>query len=162
LAINPVIEVLRELIRIHEAFIVTAKEKTKIVKSGNTETLQQVLVKERKYMQQLEQAEARRQKAVEIWFSGSTITPGEKTLTHMLDSMENETEKRELERQTVTLTKAITMLKQQEQLNQALIRQSLQFVHLSLDMLNPAMKNINYGKSRQSDGIKRSVFDSRA
>ena len=63
---------------------------------------------------------------------------------------------------TIELTKAITQLKQQEQLNQALIQQSMQFVQLSLDILNPTIQTMNYGKNREDAGSKRSVFDSKA
>jgi hypothetical protein len=57
----------------------------------------------------------------------------------------------------------ITELKERNQLNQQLIHQSLQFVHLTLDMLAPQPASINYGPPQQNAAPKRpSMFDSKA
>src|SRR5699024_10932319 len=127
---------------------------------GSVEQLQMILVKERKYIQVLEQAEAERKKEVENLQQGLPLNNA--TITEILDHIPNNEEKKELENQTVALTEMITSLKQQEQLNQGLIKQSMQFVQISLDMMNPTIKNMNYWNKQQTSTEKRSVFDSKA
>ena len=80
----------------------------------------------------------------------------------MLDRLSNENEKLSLEKVTAKLTECIVKIKQQEQLNEALLKQSMQFVQLSLDMLNPSIKNMNYNQKQSQVMAERSVFDSKA
>jgi len=153
---------LQELTVIHEELLKVSKRKTDIIKEGSTEKIQAILVEERKYIKVLEQAEQKRQIEVEKWYSNRQQPLEEMTITNMLELLTDEQEKQELEEKTIQLTEAITELKHQEQLNQALIQQSMQFVQLSLDMLNPTIQSMNYGKSQDTEGSKRSVFDSKA
>lgn len=153
---------LQELAVIHKELLKVSKRKTDIIKEGSTEKIQAILVEERKYIKVLEQAEQKRQIEVEKWYSNRQRPLEEMTITNMLELLTDEQEKLELEEKTIQLTEAITELKHQEQLNQALIQQSMQFVQLSLDMLNPTIQSMNYGKSQDTEGSKRSVFDSKA
>jgi len=153
---------LQELTAIHEGLLEISKRKTDIIKEGSTEKIQAILVEERKYIKILEQAEQKRQKEVEKWYTDQQLPLEEITITNMLDILTDQQEQKELEKMTIQLTEAITALKQQEQLNQALLQQSMQFVQLSLDMLNPTIQNMNYGKTQNTEGAKRSVFDSKA
>lgn len=162
LSINDINESLQELTFIHEQLLNISEQKTEIVKDGSIEKFQAILVEERKYIKILEQAEIKRQKEVEKWYVDQQLPLENMTITNMLDTLTDEQEQQALEHMTIKLTKAITQLKQSEQLNQALIQQSMQFVQLSLDMLNPTIQNINYGKSQETEGSKRSVFDSKA
>jgi len=158
--IKPMIQVLTKLVNVHKSLLENARQKTEVVKEGSVEQLQMILVKERKYIQVLEQAEAERKKEVENLQQGLPLNNA--TITEILDHIPNNEEKKELENQTLALTEMITSLKQQEQLNQALIQQSMQFVQLSLDMMNPSIKNMNYGNKQETSTEKRSVFDSKA
>ncbi len=147
---------------IHEQLLALSIEKTALVKEGNVEKLQPTLVKERKAVQQLEQAEEERQKEVATWFVNHGVKVDEVTLSNLMNHIEIEAEKKELEDAAVRLTEAIVKLKQQEELNMALIQQSMQFVQLSIDLLSPSLKNMNYGKDKGPSDVNRSVFDSKA
>jgi len=162
MTIKPMIQVLSKLVDVHKSLLENARQKTEVVKEGSVEQLQMILIKERKYIQVLEQAEAERKKEVENWFLQQGLPLNKTTITEILDLIPNNEEKKELENQAVALTEAITSLKQQEQLNQALIQQSMQFVQLSLDMMNPSIKNMNYGNKQETSTAKRSVFDTKA
>jgi flagellar biosynthesis/type III secretory pathway chaperone len=161
LSVQKIIESLDNLTGIHRQLIALSKEKTNVVKKGNVDHLQTILVKERKIVQQLDHAEESRQKEVEAWFSQKGISL-EATITNLLEQIEAEAEKQRLEESVVRLTEAIVELKQQEQLNIALIQQSMQFVQLSIDLLSPSLKSLNYGKDNQQLGTQRSLFDSKA
>ncbi|WP_010098536.1 flagellar protein FlgN [Ornithinibacillus scapharcae] len=152
----------KNLILIHEQLLALSIEKTALVKEGNVEKLQPTLVKERKAVQQLEQAEEERQKEVATWFVNHGVKVDEVTLSNLMNHIEIEAEKKELEDAAVRLTEAIVKLKQQEELNMALIQQSMQFVQLSIDLLSPSLKNMNYGKDKGPSDVNRSVFDSKA
>lgn len=162
MSIKAIQQSLQTLITIHEQLCEASKQKTEIIKDGSVEKFQKMLVEERKYVKKLEQAEGIRQKAVEIWYTDQQLPPEDMTITNMLEIMSDEQEQQELEQLTITLTKVITKLKQQEELNLDLIQQSMQFVQLSLDMLSPTIKNMNYGNSQDTETSKRSVFDSKA
>lgn len=155
-------ESLQELISIHEELLHIFKRKTNIVKEGSLEKFQALLLEEQKYIKIVEKAEEKRQQAVEKWYKDRNLPPNKATITNMLDILTDETAQQQLEQLTIQLTNSITRLKEQEQLNQALIKQSMQFVQLSLDMLNPTIKNINYGKQQGTTAGKRSAFDSQA
>ena len=162
MSVQTIIEKLDSLTKIHYQLIVLSEEKTKVVKKGNVEELQAVLVKERKIIQQLEQLEENRQKEVVEWFSNQGIALEDATVTNLLNQLNDEAEKKKLEDSVVRLTESVVNLKQQEQLNVALIQQSMQFVQLSIDLMSPTLKNINYGKNNDQPSLNRSVFDSKA
>ncbi|RDW16515.1 flagellar protein FlgN [Oceanobacillus arenosus] len=163
MSVQTIIQSLESLVHVHEALLVISQEKTEIVKDGSVDKLQALLVKERKQIRLLEQAEIKRQESVTAWAKNSKIPVENATITTMLETIEDGAEQEALAAITTDLTNLITKLKQQEQLNQALLNQSMQFVQLSLDMLNPSINNLNYGsKSKEAGSTNRSLFDSQA
>ncbi|WP_339227324.1 flagellar protein FlgN [Oceanobacillus sp. FSL K6-2867] len=155
-------ESLEELVQIHMDLLAISKDKTHIVKEGSIENLQKLLVKERKLLRLLEQAEKKRQQAVHDWCEMNRIQEEAATITNMLKHITLETERVQLEVAATKLTEMITNLKQQEQLNQVLISQSMQFVQLSLDLMSPTLTSMNYGVKNETEVMNRSVFDSKA
>lgn len=153
---------LERLVILHEGLLSISKQKTIAMKDGNMESLQPLLVKERKHVQALEQAEVSRQAEVKNWFIENNLQTKEQTITAILDRLQETDQQQALADVTIQLTKAITELKRQEQLNQTLIQQSLQFVELSLNMMNPSIQNLNYGNKKETGSEKRSIFDSKA
>src|SRR5699024_2560937 len=120
------------------------------------------LIKERKVMQSIERTEEKRMEEVNKWFTDQGLPLENATITEMLNKLSNENEKKSLEKVTVNLTELIVKIKQQEQLNEALLKQSMQFVQLSLDMLHPSIENMNYNQKQSQVTTERSVFDSKA
>ncbi|RDW15664.1 flagellar protein FlgN [Oceanobacillus chungangensis] len=163
MSVQTIIQSLERLVSVHEALLAISQEKTEIVKVGSIDKLQALLVKERKQIRLLEQVEAKRQESAEAWAKSRAIAVEQATITTMLETIEDAAEQEALADITTKLTNLITKLKQQEQLNQALLNQSMQFVQLSLDMLNPSINNLNYGnKSKDKGDTSRSLFDSQA
>jgi len=136
--------------------------KTELIKEGTIGKLQAQLTKERKYVRLAEQAETKRMEAVKEWFTAKKLPLDDMSTTKMLINLDNDKDVQDLEQITVELAEIIIKLKQQEQLNQDLINQSMQFVQLSLNMLNPSIQNMNYGKNNSKQTAKLSVFDSKA
>lgn len=161
MSVQTIVRSLEELTNIHEDLIDISKEKTELIKSGSPENLQKLLIKEQKYIHKLEQREQNRERAVFDWLEKE----GMKTSTPITEIMEHISDKKireKLEQITTKLTKAITDLKHQEQMNQSLLQQSVQFVQLSLNTMNPTLKNVNYDKKSSVSGERRSMFDSKA
>ncbi|SFD96922.1 FlgN protein [Lentibacillus persicus] len=162
MSVQPIIQALEKLIKLHENLMDTAVEKTGLIKQGSLDKLQSLLVKEHKFVQVLEQAELKRQQAVEEWLLEQGRALREPTITAILEMLSNEREQKELEKTAVKLADIVTRLKQQEQLNQALLHQSMQYVELSMDAIKPSLKHMNYGNQQTSFSPERSVFDSKA
>lgn len=127
------------------------------------EQLSKLLMKERKYIQEVEQVEQEREKIVEQVFQNLNINHEKKTVTVILEHIERIDDKQKLEKAVTELLEVIIELRRSEKLNRDLIEQSMQFVQLSLDLLQPSDRNINYQKETKNQShIKRSVFDSKA
>lgn len=140
-----------------------SKEKTELIKTSDMDGLSKLLMKERKFVQQLSKIENEREEIVNRAFRDLQIEDEEKTVTVLLNHIDNEREKASLERAVTKLLEIIIELRQNEKLNHDLIQQSLQFVHLSLEMLQPQERNINYHKDdKKQTKTTRSVFDSKA
>mgnify|MGYP001945285625 CR=1 FL=1 len=148
----------------HERLLDCSKEKTEVIKEGSAEKLQALLAKEHQLIRLLEQTEQKRQELVENWFSQQRLPKTEeRTITNMLEIIHRSDPElaTKLESLTVDLTEKITELKNQEQLNRALIEQSMMFIQMSLNLLSPTIDQYNYGQS-DNKVVDRSVFDSRA
>lgn len=157
-----IIQSLEDLVKLHEELFASAEAKTEIVKEGSVEKLQALLVNERKLVQKVERKEKERQILVEAWYDERQLPIEEATVTNILNQLKNEEDKNALEQVTIKLTNVITNLKAQEKLNLALINQSMQFLQVSLDLLSPSLKNMNYGNNSNEGAPSRSVFDSKA
>lgn len=157
-----IINILKNLVKAQKGLLETSIQKTEEIKAGQVDQLQATLIKERKALHNIEQIESKRIEAVNQWFVEYSLPLEQATITEMLENLTNEHDKNELEIVATDLTETILKLKQQEQLNQALIQQSMQFVQLSLDLLNPSITNMNYSDKKETSQIKRSMFDSQA
>ena len=147
----------------HEELLDASNEKTEQIKQGNMEELTKLLMEERKLIQTIEQLETERQKQVENVFSHFGIETSNQTVSELVTYIENESEKNLLDEVVAALVRVMAELKRVEQLNNSLIQQSMQFVHLSLDMLQPSAQSINYtDKNEKQEAVKQSVFDSKA
>ncbi|SES71877.1 FlgN protein [Salinibacillus kushneri] len=159
-----VITIMSKLLSMHESLLKLSNEKTELLKEGNIEAFQKLLVNENKHVQAVGQLEEKRAALTAKWFTQQGLADREQTVSEMLYYLDDGREKEELNSIFENLVMTVADLKQQEKLNQDLLQQSLQFVELSLEMLQPSMKSMNYGDHQQygSAAANRSVFDSKA
>ncbi|WP_179151879.1 flagellar protein FlgN [Oceanobacillus senegalensis] len=162
MSVKSITESLEKLIFVHRELLGLSKQKTEIVKEGSVAPLQALLVTEGKQIRLLEQTELKRQQEVEQWFSDRKCRQEEKNITKMIEIIEREADKEALAKAMKDLTELIIELRNQEKLNQTLLQQSMQFVQLSLDMMAPSIKNMNYGiqQVKADNQTNRSLFDS--
>jgi len=156
-------EQVTQLTLLHDTLLAISKNKTESIKTGDMDQFTKLLMQERKQLQAIEQLEEKRQQEVERVFNQLGVEPNEKTISELMIYIDDEEEKEQLDEEVTALVNVIVAIRQNEQLNQELIQQSMQFIQLSLDMLQPATQSINYNeKNERQERVNRSVFDSRA
>lgn len=153
---------MEKLIKLHKSLNGLATTKTEIIKQGDTEALNQLLMDEQKHIKAIEMTENERQTAVAAFLqnAGQAVEPS--TITRVIElSPPSETDSLIALRDE--LLEEVTALKENNYLNQQLVYQSLQIVNITLDMLLPQNQQFNYDKpAKQKHQGSNSMFDSRA
>ena len=165
MSIQPILASLDSLEKLHRSLLRLANDKTKLIKEGDMIGLDQMLKDEQAHLAAIVQMDKQRQRAVVQYLTdqGRPVT-GEPTVADLLDAAP-EAEKQQLAEARDRLLHAIHDLKWQNDLNQKLTYQSLQFVNLSLDMVRPRPESMNYSKT-EIEGSQKSkdipTFDTNA
>ncbi|KGP91405.1 hypothetical protein N780_19440 [Pontibacillus chungwhensis BH030062] len=165
MSVQPILEVMKKHYALHESLLNLSRKKTEALKPDDIDTLQALLVEERKHIQGINGIENKRGQLVEEWFRIYSPQTSEKTISNMLSVLPEDSEKFELAGLFESFVTVLAQLKEQEQLNTELTKQSLQFVDLTLNMIQPQAKDMNYGnpKGQQAKSeSNRSMFDSKA
>lgn len=164
ITLNLIRENIEKLLHEHEQLLEISHQKTDLIKNSEMEALVKVLLEEKKVMQIIMQLEDEREKLVSLLFRTLHIDGSiDKTVTNLLSYLEDDAEKEQLAQLITPLIETITALKANEDLNSQLLEQSMQFIQLSLSMMDPTTQKVSYGeKSQQTQQIDRSVFDSKA
>ncbi|HLS23556.1 MAG TPA: flagellar protein FlgN [Pseudogracilibacillus sp.] len=164
ITIQRVIETIEKLTVLHEQLLSISKQKTDKITESDTEGLVKLLTKERQLVQQINQVESKRSELVNQLCKERNIETEDITITRLLENLDNQIEKADLEDEVTKLIEQIVQIRESEQLNNELLQQSMQFVQLNLEMLQPETQQISYGNNaqqRQQTSRKRSVFDSK-
>ncbi|MBN8235319.1 flagellar protein FlgN [Halobacillus kuroshimensis] len=160
MTIGTIITLMNKLTQLHKSLLTVSQTKTEALKHNETDEMQKLLQQERKHVQAVKQIEKQRTEAAAEWFKQKGHTGQDETVSAMLELHSGE-EKEELQRAYEALIFVLSDLKQQEALNAELIQQSMQFISLSLNTLEPSIQSLNYGNQKQ-EAPKRSLFDSKA
>lgn len=164
ITIQRVIETIEKLTVLHEQLLSISKQKTDKITESDTEGLVKLLTKERQLVQQINQVESKRSELVNQLCKERNIETEDITITRLLENLDNQIEKADLEDEVTKLIEQIVQIRESEQLNNELLQQSMQFVQLNLEMLQPEAQQVSYGNNaqqRQQTSRKRSVFDSK-
>jgi flagellar biosynthesis/type III secretory pathway chaperone len=144
------------------SLLVLAYEKTDIVKQGDMSLLEAGMKQEQRLIFIMQQLEKERTEIVYRMMSGRPITSQAPTLADCLDLIDG-IEKQELMSLKETLVEKTTELKQVNELNQSLISQSLQFVNVTLSMVQPLEPEPAYKKDHGQKEVKgHSLFNVKA
>jgi flagellar biosynthesis/type III secretory pathway chaperone len=154
---------IKKLIKIHQLFNELAEEKTECVTKGDIAHLKTLMQKETVQLKQLQRVEQERVRLVQFFMESKGLITEVGTLAEILPHV-SDGEKEELVSLQEQIVQQIQTLKQKNQLNQQLIEDSLRFVNLSLDVLQPELETGNYQRPDQGDDepLGRSLFDSKA
>ncbi|UOQ85168.1 flagellar protein FlgN [Gracilibacillus salinarum] len=164
MSVQPIIKHLNKLIELHDSLLHLSEHKTELLKANKMEELQKLLVTEQKHVQAINQIEQRRIDAVADWAVTHQLEPAAVNVTAIIEHYTTGADQGQLQEVTLQLAERLVALRRQEELNKQLTKQSLQFVQLTLDMIQPSLKNLNYGQSNQTkpSAPRRSMFDSKA
>lgn len=164
MAFTELIESLERLIVSHKELLACTEEKTSILVEGKMNELERILLDEQKLIKKIEKEELLRMAATERYIKELGLQKQDSQITKLLEFTKDPAKQTELENKTIELVEIITKLKKQEEMNKGLLTQSMQFVQLSLNTMNPTLNNLNYGaKSKASPhAYNRSMYDSEA
>ncbi|GIO23870.1 flagellar protein FlgN [Oceanobacillus sp. J11TS1] len=154
-------QAMNDLTATHKELLELSKQKTEALTNNKLDEFQALLLQQPKLVRKLEAQEAKRQEIVESWNERQSPSANDLTITEILNRLDEE-EQKTVEASAIALTDAITDLKRQEQLNKALLEESMKFVQLSMELINPSMQSMNYGAASSGKMPNRSLFDSKA
>lgn len=128
--------------------------------------LDTMLKNEQSHIAAIEQLEQQRQQLVMDYLDAKGIVYADTpTVLDAIEAADLEQEREQLKSVRKRLMAVIDDLRKQNDLNQKLVFQSLQFVHMTLDMMRPNQEQMNYsGKASNTNNplSKKSLFDSQA
>lgn len=167
MSIEKIVSVLMKLERMHKSLLELAYKKTELVKIGNMEELNHMLKDEHAHIAAIEQLEQQRQSLVTEYLREKGIAHSDSlTVADVIEVAEKVEEKEQLEALRNRLILVLDDLRKQNDLNQKLVFQSLQFVNMTLDLLRPRPEQINYSSNEirgtQQTIYKKTYFDSQA
>ncbi|MBM7714187.1 flagellar protein FlgN [Siminovitchia sp. FSL H7-0308] len=155
------INILEKLHTLHEHLFDLAKKKTEVLKSGDVDSLQLILREEQKCTSAITVAENEREKAARIFLQEDT--DADVTLSACIQAAGND-ERASLQALQENMSQVIGELHAQNELNKQLIQQTLQYVHLTLDLLQPQPESAIYERpaGKKQSKMAQSFFDSKA
>lgn len=160
-----ILATLNNLEKLHSSLLKLAYDKTALIKNGDMEALDQLIKDEQAHLAAISQMDVKRQGDVAEYLTNQgRSVPQNPTVADLIQAAP-EAEKNTLEEARDRLLHAIHDLKWQNDLNQKLTYQSLQFVNLSLDMVRPRPESVNYSKTEikgQAQSNEQTTFDSQA
>lgn len=165
MSLQSLISILEKLEKMHKSLLELAFKKTEIIKNGDMDQLDDVTKQEQTHVAAIETLEQQRQRIVTDYLRAKGIAPIDTpTVGDVIDAADSEEEREQLQQVRNRLLLVIDDLQKQNQLNQTLVFQSLQFVSMTLDLLRPRPEQINYSNKNygSSSTSKKSMFDSQA
>lgn len=163
LSVERLIQSLEKMILLHKSLVQISKNKTEAIVRGKIEELQTISKEENKHIQAVKKVENDMLSSAKEVLKENGVIDGA-TLTATFPFASNQ-KKEILVSLKSDLDSYLKTLKEQNELNQQLLEQSLQFVNLSIDLLNPDIDSFNYDQSQgaqQTVPKGRSIFDSKA
>jgi flagellar biosynthesis/type III secretory pathway chaperone len=166
--LNAVLSTLEKLEKMHRSLLEIALSKTEVVKANDISQLDSILKTEQAHVAAIETLELQRQTQVKQYLTGKGLIASDKpSMLDLIAAAQNESILYKLEEVRDRLLEVVQKLKAQNELNQKLVFQSLQFINVSLNMMRPQapQDQINYSDKevlRQDRVAKKSYFDSQA
>ncbi|WP_413364901.1 flagellar protein FlgN [Lysinibacillus sp. 3P01SB] len=168
MSVSNIISTLEKLEKMHKSLLELANKKTELIKANDMEQIDDMLKMEQAHIAAIETLEQQRQAMVTDYLQAKGIAFTDiPTVAQVIDATEG-TEKEVLREVRERLITLLAELKRQNDLNQKLVFQSLQFVNLTLDMMRPQQpqgSTFNYSGAEvrgESTVGKKSYYDSQA
>lgn len=142
-------DTMEKLVALHRSLYEVTKRKTEVIKAGDMDALQQVMKDEQAHLMGIQKMEETRQRASKQ-IAAHLLQPTVTDCANQLDAVN----KQKLLELAAALKETIMIVKETNAFNQQMLRQSMQFVNLSLNLLKPSTQSVNYGKSTNGSSVK--------
>jgi hypothetical protein len=151
---------LKDILSLHEDLLQLSFEKKDILIKGDTDQLRVITGKEQKYIKAIQK------KDQELQLNCNNFLGNESTQTTLNDviKMVDDQTKEILMEIKQKLVEVLGLIKTQNDTNQQLINQALQFIEVSLDLLKPDIDTYNYNRSETKNPYQKegfSIFESK-
>ena len=168
MSVENIISTLEKLERMHKSLLELANKKTDFIKANDMEQIDEMLKTEQAHVAAIETLEQQRQAMVTDYLRAKGIAFNDiPTVAQVIDATDGP-EKQALQEVRERLVALLMELKKRNDLNQKLVFQSLQFVNLTLDMLQPQRQQastFNYSGAEvrgETTVAKKSYYNSQA
>ena len=168
MSVENIISTLEKLERMHKSLLELANKKTDFIKANDMEQIDEMLKTEQAHVAAIETLEQQRQAMVTDYLRAKGIAFTDiPTVAQVIDATDGP-EKQALQEVRERLVALLMDLKKRNDLNQKLVFQSLQFVNLTLDMLQPQRQQastFNYSGAEvrgEAKKKKKSYYNSQA
>ena len=158
--VNELVEILDQESRVYKELLNISKKKTNIIVEGKVGELENLVKLEQTLVLQMGRIETTREKLVNQLAGELKINASDVTISELLKHLKNgEAEK--LKACQVSMTGILDELKNANELNSKLIKNSLDFINFSINMMTAIDSGTNnYGGGGQvNDHKKRNFFD---
>ena len=136
MSISAIVETIEELIALHDALLVTSKEKTPVLVDNRIDRLNQIVLKESKLIKQIEEINQRRVQLIGEYLLSRGYRPDPRVkVSDLIKVIFKAEEKKNLTDIHERLSNRIKELQEVNELNQNLIENSLSFVDYSINLL---------------------------
>jgi flagellar biosynthesis/type III secretory pathway chaperone len=158
------ITTLEKLYKLHKSLFDLSVNKTEVIKKGDMGELDHVLKDEQKHLAAINTVEAERQRESSRYLQSRGVPFNEAPTISQCIEHSSPQEQETLAHWQQKLVGIIGELKVQNELNQKLVYQSLQFVNMNLSMTQPQPDQSTYSRpnGEKPSPSGRSIFDSKA
>lgn len=158
------IEILQKQLNLYEKLLVCEEEKKPLILANEVVKLNVLTQKEKLLTAQADELETSRLLMTARHFKELGFRNRSGVLSDLIKSVNQPEEKRQLMEMHEKLTKVLTRIKQINEENQSLIKQSLDFVNFSISLMveDPNEDVVYQHPMNQTYGNKRNWYDSRA
>jgi flagellar biosynthesis/type III secretory pathway chaperone len=156
------VTVMERLLDLHKDLLDKANQKTTIIEKGDMDALNTLIKEEQKLLPTINKFEQVRQQVVRSYLTPFHVEEENFTISTCLQYID-ESNKGKLAFLREELLGVAQTLQKQNELNSQLVKQSLQFIHMSLDMFYPKTPEFNYGPPKQTGpSTSNSLFNRKA
>ena len=167
MSIANIVATLEKLEKMHKSLLELALAKTEYIKQGDMEKLDQLIKNEQAHVAAINTLEQQRQSMVTDYLRAKGIaltdTP---SVADVINAAENNESKEALVNVRERLITLLNQLKMQNELNQKMVLNSLQFINVTLDAMRPQRtEQFNYSGAEirgNSEITKRSFNEFKA
>lgn len=167
LAVQDVITHIEALRNLHEQLLELARQKKQVLINDQVDELSKIIAQESKLIKKIEEHELGRISAAQqvIDARGFGISATGLSMNDFIKLIPNAEDKQRLQETRNELQAIIVELQSAHALNQELIKNSMSFIHYSLDLLTASPEDdATYSRPEQSRGTssRSGLFDTRA